>query len=45
LGYQNEAEKLVLCFRLSMQKQSETDAILLRFALKRKNVLSETGAH
>jgi hypothetical protein len=40
----NEAKKLVLCFRLSMQKQSETDPVSLNFASKRKNILCETGA-
>jgi hypothetical protein len=40
----NEAKKLVLCFRLSMRKQSETDPVSLNFASKRKNILCETGA-
>jgi hypothetical protein len=40
----NEAKKLVLCFRLSMRYQSETDPVSLNFASKRKNVLCETGA-
>jgi hypothetical protein len=39
-----EAKKLVLCFRLSMRKQSETDPVSLHFASKRKKILSETGA-
>jgi hypothetical protein len=33
----NEAEKLIICFRLSMQKQSETDPVLLRFDFEAKN--------
>jgi hypothetical protein len=40
----NEAKKLVLCFRLSMRKQSETDPVSLNFALKQKHILCETGA-
>jgi hypothetical protein len=41
---QKQAKKLVLDFRLSKQKQSETNPVSLRFASKRKNFLSETGA-
>jgi hypothetical protein len=39
-----QAKKLVLDFRLNKRKQSETDHVSLRFASKRKNFLSETGA-
>jgi hypothetical protein len=39
-----QAKKLVLDFRLSKRKQSETDPVSLRFASKRKKFLSETGA-
>jgi hypothetical protein len=39
-----QAKKLVLDFRLSKRKQSETEPISLRFASKRKKILSETGA-
>jgi hypothetical protein len=39
-----QAKKLLLDFRLSKRKQSETDPVSLRFALKRKKFLSETGA-
>jgi hypothetical protein len=39
-----QAKKLVLYFRLSKRKQSETDPVSHRFASKRKKNLSETGA-
>jgi hypothetical protein len=39
-----QAKKMVLYFRLSKRKQSETDPVSLRFASKRKKILSETGA-
>jgi hypothetical protein len=39
-----QAKKLVLDFRLNKRKQSETDPVSLRFASKRKKILSETGA-
>jgi hypothetical protein len=39
-----QAKKLGLYFRLSKRKQSETDPVSLRFASKRKKILSETGA-
>jgi hypothetical protein len=41
---EKEAKKSACCFRLSMRKQSETDPVSLRFASKRKKILSETGA-
>jgi hypothetical protein len=40
----NEAKKLVLCFRLSMRKQSEMGPVSLHFASRRKHFLCETGA-
>jgi hypothetical protein len=40
----NKAKKLGFYFRLSKRKQSETDPVSLRFASKRKQILSETGA-
>jgi hypothetical protein len=42
----NEVKKVVLCFPLSMRKQSETDLVSVRFASKQKNCnkLRETGA-
>jgi hypothetical protein len=39
-----QAKKVVLNFRLSKRKQSETVPVSLRFASKRKKILSETGA-
>jgi hypothetical protein len=39
-----QAKKLFLGFRLNKRKQSETDPVALRFASKRKKILSETGA-
>jgi hypothetical protein len=39
-----QAKKLCFYFRLSKRKQSETDPVSLRFASKRKKILSETGA-
>jgi hypothetical protein len=45
-----EAKKLMQYFCLNMQNRSETNPILLSFALKRKKIeakktSSETGAH
>jgi hypothetical protein len=39
-----QAKNLIAGFRLSMRKQCETDPVSLRFASKRKKILSETGA-
>jgi hypothetical protein len=39
-----QAKKLIVGFRLSMRKRCETDPVSFRFALKRKKILSETGA-
>jgi hypothetical protein len=41
----NKAKKLVLCFRLSMRKQSETDPVSLRFASKRKKIYVKPAHH